>query len=324
VEHSSFAPFSWERVIWTARPWPLDSAWGRPLDVARGRPRRRDIEYILTDVRLVVAGQEVEIEIPVTEIAALDLRAPTLFERIVGRRTVVITQQNGGTITLPGLRRRQILALAQLLVGRESVELTIDPTLVEDAVAAAAPVRSRVIGIAALAAIFAASIAIGLHGDEPPIAYPTDDAIHPGGAKRSTTEIIRFMERDVMPWARETLGPVVGGGDRVTCDTCHGVNGEARGWAMPGVAELPYPRVREGGLGSTERYAWSSSDPQLRNAVYADLAQDDRQATAAYMRQVVMPGMARLLRRPTYDFARSYGENRTRFAFGCYHCHRVR
>ena len=60
--------------------------------------------------------------------------------------------------------------------------------------------------------------------------------------------------------------------------------------------ELPYPRVREGGLGSTERYAWSSPDPQLRNAVYADLAQDDRQATAAYMRQVVMPGMARLLR----------------------------
>jgi hypothetical protein len=308
VERSSFAPFSWERIIWTALPWP----------------RRGDTEYVLTDLRLVVTHQEVEIEIPVADIAGLDLRPPTFFERLVGRRTLVITQQNAGTITLGGLTRRQTLALAQQLVGRESVELTIDSTLVEDAVAAAPPVKSRVIGIAALAAVFAASVAIGLHGDEPPIAYPADDAIYPGGAKRSTTEIVRFMEHDVMPWARKTLGPVVGGADRVTCDTCHGVNGEARGWAMPGVAELPYPKVRAGGLGSTERYAWSSSDPQLRNAVYADLAQDDRQATAAYMRQVVMPGMARLLRRPTYDFARSYGENRTRFAFGCYHCHRVR
>jgi hypothetical protein len=308
VECSSFAPFSWERTIWTARPWP----------------RHGDTLYVLTDLRLVVARQEVEIEIPAADIGRLDLPSADIFEWLVGRRTVAITQRNGQTIALAGLTRRQILALAEQLVGRESVELTIDSTLVEDAVAAAAPVRSRVIGIAALAAVFAASVAIGLHGDEPPIAYPKDDAIYPGGARRSTTDIIRFMERDVMPWARETLGPVVGGADRVTCDTCHGVNGEARGWAMPGVAELPYPRVREGGLGSTERYAWDSADPQLRNAVYADLAQDDRQATAAYMRQVVMPGMARLLRRPTYDFARSYGENRTRFAFGCYHCHRVR
>jgi hypothetical protein len=308
VERSSFAPFSWERTLWTARPWP----------------GRGDTAYVLTDLRLVVARQEVELEVPVADVARLDLRPPAIFERLVGRRTVVITEQNGGTITLAGLTRRQILALAQQLVGRESVELTIDSTLVEDAVAATAPVKSRVIGIAALAAVFAASVAIGLHGDEPPIAYPEDDAIYPGGAKRSTTDIIRFMERDVMPWAREALGPVVGGADHVTCDTCHGVNGEARGWAMPGVAELPYPKVREGGLGSAERYAWDSSDPQLRNAVYADLAQDDRQATAAYMRQVVMPGMARLLRRPTYDFARSYGENRTRFAFGCYHCHRVK
>jgi hypothetical protein len=308
VDRSSFAPFSWERILWTARPWP----------------RRGDTAYVLTDLRLVVARQEIEIEIPAADIARLDLRPPTIVERLVGRRTVVITQQNSGTIALAGLTRRQILALAQQLVGREPVELTIDSALVEDAVAAAAPVRSRVIGIAVLAAVFAASVAIGLHGDEPPIAYPENDAIYPGGAKRSTTDIVRFMERDVMPWARETLGPVVGGADRVTCDTCHGVNGEARGWAMPGVAELPYPKVREGGLGSTERYAWNSSDPQLRNAVYADLAQDDRQATAAYMCQVVMPGMARLLRRQTYDFARSYGENRTRFAFGCYHCHRVR
>jgi hypothetical protein len=93
---------------------------------------------------------------------------------------------------------------------------------------------------------------------------------------------------------------------------------------MPGVSELPYPKVRAGAFGSGELYAWLSPDPQLRNAVYADLAQDDRQATAAYMRQVVMPGMARLLGRPAYDFAASYGANRAQFAFGCYHCHRIK
>ena len=38
MEHSSFAPFSWERTIWTARPWP----------------RRGGTAYVLTDLRLVV------------------------------------------------------------------------------------------------------------------------------------------------------------------------------------------------------------------------------------------------------------------------------
>ena len=38
----------------------------------------------------------------------------------------------------------------------------------------------------------------------------------------------------------------------------------------------------------------------------------------------VMPGMARILRRPPYDFTRPYAENRARNAIGCYHCHRVK
>jgi hypothetical protein len=36
-----------------------------------------------------------------------------------------------------------------------------------------------------------------------------------------------------------------------------------------------------------------------------------------------MPGMARLLHRPPYDFTQTYAYNRARFAFGCYHCHQV-
>ena len=42
--------------------------------------------------------------------------------------------------------------------------------------------------------------------------------------KRSRDEIVQFMEVDVMPWARETLGRIVGGADRVSCETCHGAS----------------------------------------------------------------------------------------------------
>jgi hypothetical protein len=65
-------------------------------------------------------------------------------------------------------------------------------------------------------------------------------------------------------------------------------------------------------------------DAQMRNAIYGYLAEPDKQARATYMREVVMPGMARLLRRQPYDFANSYAYNRQRAAFGCYHCHRVK
>jgi hypothetical protein len=64
-------------------------------------------------------------------------------------------------------------------------------------------------------------------------------------------------------------------------------------------------------------------NPQVRNAIYGYLAEPDKQHTAGYMREVVMPGMAKLLRRPAYDFTRSYDYNRARGAFGCYHCHRM-
>jgi hypothetical protein len=282
--------------------------------------------YVLTDLRFVAREGGEEESFPLDEIVELDLRPPTLVERVLQRRSVVLTRRarSERSLVLRNLSRRLILALVQQLVGRQEVELTIDPALVEDAVRSATPIPIRSLAATAGAVLAVVIVAIQIKGAEPPIAYPADDAIYPGGVKRDTAEIVRLMERDVMPWARRTLGPIVGGADRVTCATCHGADGETRRWAMPGVSELPYPKVRAGAFDGGELYAWLSPDPQLRNAVYADLAQDDRQATAAYMRQVVMPGMARLLGRPAYDFASSYGTNRAQFAFGCYHCHRVR
>jgi len=152
-----------------------------------------------------------------------------------------------------------------------------------------------------------------------PAVYPADDAIAPSGVKRDQASIEQFMESAVMPWARQALAPIVGGADRVTCGTCHGTMAEARRWRMPAVAALPRPMVRELGW---ENYS-QSMDPQLRNAIYGYVAESDNQAKAAYMREVVMPGMARLLHRPSYDFTQPYDFNRARQAFGCYHCHRV-
>ena len=89
---------------------------------------------------------------------------------------------------------------------------------------------------------------------------------------------------------------------------------------MPGVAALPQPDVKERGW---ERYS-GGMDAQMRNAIYGYLAESDKQQKATYMREIVMPGMARLLHRAPYDFTRPYDYNRQRAAFGCYHCHKVK
>jgi hypothetical protein len=158
-------------------------------------------------------------------------------------------------------------------------------------------------------------IVIGLSGHAVPVGYPPDDAVRPGGVKRSEPAIRAFMESEVMPWARTALEPVVGRGN-VTCETCHGGDAGERRYAMPAVRALPEPAVRH----------WAEaagSDSQMRNALHGYLAEGDNLAIAAHMRRVVTPGMAALLRRPAYDFAQTYEFNRSRAAFGCYHCHMV-
>ena len=118
-----------------------------------------------------------------------------------------------------------------------------------------------------------------------------------------------------------TLAPIVGGADRVGCDTCHGADSSRSGVGdARRVGPCRSRLVRERGWEVFSR----GMDPQLRNAIYGYAAELDNQTKAAYMRQVVLPGMARLLHRPAYDFTRSYTYNRSQSAFGCYHCHQVR
>jgi hypothetical protein len=91
---------------------------------------------------------------------------------------------------------------------------------------------------------------------------------------------------------------------------------------MPAVPALPRLDVRSRGW---EIYNSESGrlDAQMRNAIYGYAADPGKQTRAAYMREIVVPGMARLLHRAAYDFTKAYDYNRSRHAIGCYHCHRV-
>jgi len=315
----------WERLLWSGRPWRL---------VARVAGER----YLLTDFRLVRITRAGIEELALDDVGEIQ-RTETALDRLLGTSTIVVHRVDAelrdlsdlpnppGPPDLPDLqltsirRGAQLAALLELLAGDPRAPR--DPASVHAALAweprpPAFDLRGALGGIVALLiAIFA--VAIGLHGKTSAVIYADDDALAPKGEKRTEADIIRFMETDVMPWARATFGRLKGGADRVSCATCHGAQATARGWHMPAVAALPQPDVRDRGW---ETYT-TTMDAQMRNAIYGYLAESENQAKAAYMREVVVPGMARLLHRPAYDFTRSYEFNRSQRALGCYHCHQV-
>jgi hypothetical protein len=300
-------PLPWERLLWSARTVSL-----------RGR-------YVLTDFRLVFEGGTDETrsdEIAVHDVGEI-VRSQSWFNRLTRTSTLVIRRRgNGQPFVLQGVRNgTQLAALLELLA--DDPQPALDEAFVRSALrweprTSGPRPRYALAGVAAALGVLV-GVAFSLGGSAASIAYPSDDAIYPSGAKRDSKDIVRFMENDVLPWARTALAPIVGGADRVACATCHDRDATNRNWQMPSVAALPEPVFRRL---TFERYS-PAMDAQTRNAIYGYLAESDKQGKAAYMREVVMPGMARLLHRPPYDFTKSYDYNRTRFAFGCYHCHRV-
>ena len=299
----------WERLLWSGRPWRL----------SRRLARER---YLLTDFRLLRVTRAGVVEIALDDVGEV-LRTESAADRLFGTSTIAVHPAGGGApLQLTAIRRgAQLAALLELRAG--------DPRAPRDADAVrsalaweprqpATDLRAALAGfVGVLVAIVA--VAIGLHGTTVAVTYAADDALAPNGDKRSEADIVAFMEAQVIPWARATLGPLKGGADRITCATCHGARAQARAWRMPAVAALPQPDVRDRGV---ELYR-SNIDAQMRNAIYGYLAGSDNQAKAAYMREVVVPGMSRLLHRPAYDFTQSYEYNRSRRALGCYHCHQV-
>jgi len=304
-------PLPWERLLWSGRPLRL-------------RRRLAGERYVLTDFRLVSIARHATSELALSDIGEVH-RTESAVDRLLGGSTLTIHARRRAVapLVLTAIRSgAQLAALIELLSGDPRASL--DHAAVRAALSWDPRQRTRgavealVSILVVVLAVFA--VAIGLHGTATPIAHAPDDAIAPNGMKRSRDDIIRFMERDVMPWARETLGRIKGGSDRVTCETCHGRDAQSRDWRMPAVAALPLPDVKERGW---EIYG-GSMDSQMRNAIYGYVAESDKQAKAAYMREIVVPGMARLLRRPAYDFTKTYDFNRAHDAIGCYHCHRVK
>jgi hypothetical protein len=299
-------PLPWERLLWSGR------SWSAPLT-----------RYVLTDFRLVAVARGAADEIALEDISEIRSQR-SMGGRLLGASTLVVYRRNRRRppFILRNIRHAlSVGGVLQILASEHRPASTdsLRQMLAWEPRAFRRRVRRRLLAGAALtSAIF--GVAIGVHGTPAQVDYPADDEVYPGGRKKEERAIAEFMETRVMPWARTALGPVVGGPDRVTCETCHGPHPQDRGWAMPAVAALPKPDVVDRGW---ERYN-SNMDAQIRNAVYGYIAESDNQATAAYMREVVMPGIARLLHRPAYDFTRSYEYNRTHFAIGCYHCHRVK
>jgi hypothetical protein len=301
----------WERLLWNSRPWHLSR-------------RVAGEHYRLTDARLVRTSRGTIDEIALADIGEVRC-TETRADRFFGTSTLIVASRRRHVppLTLTSIRRGPQLAALLELLGS-------DPAAPRDAPAVRAALAwepstrsfhaSQAFAGFAGVLVAIAGLFVGLHVRTAAAVYAADDPIAPGGDKRDQADIAQFMEQDVMPWARTALGRLKGGADRITCNTCHGPQPDARAWQMPAVAALPQPDLR---LRGWETYS-AGMDAQMRNAIYGYLAESDNQTKASYMREVVLPGMARILRRPAYDFARSYEYNRARRAVGCYHCHQVK
>jgi hypothetical protein len=309
-------PLPWERLLWSGRPSRLVA----PLSL-----RER---YVVTDFRVVVLRGGAATELAMQDIAEVH-RSESALDHFLGTSTLTLERKRTrnpepGTrnLVLRSIRDgAQLAAVIELLAGDPRARL--EPQALAAALAwKPQPPPHYVEASAAAAAVLiaVAGVAISLHGKAIGVQYGPDDAIYPNGVKNDRATIVAFMRNDVMPWARETIGPLKGGADKIKCETCHGRDAEQRDWKMPGVAALPKPDLKERGW---ERYG-GDMDEQMRNAIYGYAAESDKQRKATYMREVVMPGMARLLHRHAYDFTQPYEYNRQRAAFGCYHCHKVK
>jgi hypothetical protein len=309
-------PLPWEQVLWSsspALPVPLARLW---------------TQYAFTDFRLVVRRRNRTIhELALDDIDSVGL-SQSWWQRAAGTSTVrIFSRRDGRLLELANIRHGPQLALilqlrATELFGDDTRNLDADffrSALGPGARSILRPHQGLLLAATLVFGLIFGVIGLARNAALPPVTYAADDPIAPGGHRRSTAEIAAFMEREVMPFARHVLAPLTGGADSVTCETCHGADAEQRHWQMPGVRALPEPELRLAGLERARLWL----DPQMRNAVYGYLAEENNQSIAAYMRQVVMPGMARLMNRPAYDFAKSYGYNRSRAAVGCYHCHLV-
>ena len=211
----------WERLLWS----------GRPLLTRADRER-----YLLTDFRLVrVAGSNVD-EVLLHDIVDVR-RTKSRLDRIVDTSTIVVRFRNGRSapLVLRNVRHgQQLAALVEWLSSEPRERPSLDAAAIRAAMAWNPQPRSRSL-LKTLAGLLRPSSSSSKWRSActvrllPAPAYSAEDPIYPNGHRRSDAEIVRFMEDEVMPWARATLGPMKGGSDRIKCETCHGTN-PRRAW----------------------------------------------------------------------------------------------
>src|SRR5262249_8497084 len=161
-------------------------------------------------------------------------RTESSVDRILGTSTVIVNDRRDDRppFVIADIRRgAQLAAVLELLASESGAASDNDAIRAALAWEPRAPAAYRAsIGAVSAGVSAIGAVAIGLHGRPLVTRYAPDDAIRPGGVKRSTAEIARFMEHDVMPWARAVLGRIKGGADWITCETCHAADAEARDW----------------------------------------------------------------------------------------------
>ena len=232
-------PLSWERLLWSRRG--LLPPWER---------------YVLTDFRLVRLGRHQSDELAIQDIADVQHREAWI-DRILGSSTVVVHSRNHrrAPLVLPHVRHgAQLAALLDLTSAEPTVrwdQQSVRAALKWNPRTPVAGYREAALSVLTmLLTVFV--VAVSMHGKAAAVVYPSNDAIYPNGEKKDRATIVRFMETDVMPWARVALGPIKGGPDNVTCETCHGRDAQAREWQMPAVARLPQPEVTVSGMGDLQ------------------------------------------------------------------------
>ncbi|WP_437878811.1 hypothetical protein [Sorangium sp. So ce513] len=114
----------------------------------------------------------------------------------------------------------------------------------------------------------------------------------------SFEERVEFMTDIVMPRMTEVFAEYDAKYQNMTCETCHGGDAVARGYAMPTPQITPLPATPEGFL------EW-----------VVDPAYPEREPFSTFMYERVTPEMAAMLEIPRFDPETETGE------FSCHYCH---
>jgi hypothetical protein len=186
------SPLPWEHILWRARP--IVTPW---------------VTYALTDLRVFAARGGRVSEIALQDIGEVEHRRSRV-DRLIGTSTVIVRPRavRRQPVSFQHIRPGgQLAALVELLAGDPQASLdaaAVDAALAWEPADGRGAREAVAAFVAAVVALFA--VTVGLQSSSPtPVLFAPDDAISPGGFKRSDRDITEFMESVVMPWARTAL-----------------------------------------------------------------------------------------------------------------------